>query len=83
MVSLASPLSSISDTSHPVYTTAEELAKLSGQYKKSVTIVHVNIRSLIKNLDSLHSFIKSLNTQPDIIAISETRLNKKSNINLV
>jgi len=42
--------------------------------KNALSIVHVNIRSLPKNLPPLEAFIYQLNHSPDIIAISETKL---------
>ena len=38
------------------------------------TVLHVNIRSLIKNLDKLKELINAMKMTPDIIAISETWL---------
>ena len=43
-------------------------------YKNALSIVHINIRSLAKNLPLLEAFIYQLNHSPDIIAISETKL---------
>jgi len=43
------------------------------------------VRSLQANIDKIYSYIFNLNKNPDIIAISETKLRKgqlKSNINL-
>jgi len=42
--------------------------------KNALSIVHINIRSLAKNLPLLEAFIYQLNHSPDIIAISETKL---------
>ena len=39
-----------------------------------LNILHLNIRSLQKNLDNLTSFLKCLSNQPHIIALSETWL---------
>ena len=41
-------------------------------------IVHVNIRSLKKNLDELVNFISDMKPPPEIIAVSETKINKIS-----
>ena len=40
--------------------------------KNALSIVHINIRSLAKNLPLLEAFIYQLNHSPGIIAISET-----------
>ena len=48
----------------------------------SVSIIHINIRSLQKNFDSLHEFLCSLPTRPKIICLSESRINHKPFINI-
>ena len=40
-------------------------------------IVHVNIKSLKKNLDKLVNLIYDLKKSPEIIAVSETKINNK------
>jgi len=51
----------------------------------ALSMLHCNIRSLSKNLNLLNDMLCCLNDSPDIIAISETRLNNNSvsNIDLV
>jgi len=39
--------------------------------------VHVNVRSLKKNFDKLVNFISDMKKSPEIIAVSETKINKK------
>ena len=46
--------------------------------KSSLFLLHVNIRSLSKNLDLLYEHILTLSKFPDIIAITESKLNDKS-----
>lgn len=46
-----------------------------------IAIMHINTRSLIKNFDLLHQLICELNREPDIILITETKLNSRSNVN--
>ena len=46
-----------------------------------LNFIHINIRSLIKNRDHLHRIICNLPIQPDVIFVTETKLNSKSNIN--
>ena len=41
-------------------------------------ILHVNTRSLIKNIDRLEELICLMKYQPDVIAITETKLNDKT-----
>ena len=45
---------------------------------KDLVAVHVNMRSLIKNIDNLTELILRIPYKPDIIAISETKLNNTS-----
>ena len=41
----------------------------------NLNIMHINSRSLSKNSDNISSFLKSLQTPPDILTITETWLN--------
>ena len=43
-------------------------------------IIHFNVRSIQKNIDSLNNLLSSFKNQPDIVAISKTKL-KKEKIN--
>ena len=49
---------------------------------KSISLFLCNIRSLPKNLCLLEDFICSLDVKPDILAVSETKLNSKTVINI-
>ena len=44
--------------------------------------MHVNIRSLHKNIDLLYEFIQSLQFNPQIICITETRIKNQPQINV-
>ena len=57
-------------------------ASLNSEAKKSLFLLHVNIRSLSKNLDTLNEHLVTMNRNPDIIAITETRLNEQSVSNI-
>ena len=53
--------------------------------KDDLCIIHFNIRSLQKNDETLNSYLSQLDKQPDIIALSETKLHEGrvfANINL-
>ena len=50
--------------------------------KNCLSIFHCNIRSLPKNLPILEDWLYSLGKNPDILAISETKLNNRSIINI-
>ena len=46
-------------------------------HKKNVDnlfIMHFNIRNLQRNFDQMHEFLSKLSVQPDIIALTETKL---------
>ena len=48
----------------------------------SISIIHINIRSLQKNFDSLHEILCSLPIRPKIICLYESRINHKPFINI-
>ena len=71
-----------------IYTTIDDLkSKLKvdkrNHHDRNISLLHINIRSLVKNFDSLHQMIIKLPVKPDLIAITETKLNKNSNINFI
>jgi len=47
-----------------------------------LVLLHLNMRSLHKNYDDLHTFLSDLSSKPHIIAISETKLKDKPLINI-
>ena len=49
---------------------------------KGISLFHCNIRSVTKNLILLSDVLYSLDSRPDIIAITETRLSSSSISNL-
>ena len=48
----------------------------------TLTLLHVNVRSLQKNFDSLYDFFQSLKFLPHVICLSETRLKNQPSTNL-
>jgi len=50
------------------------LESLKVKSKNKVSLLHVNIRSLTKNLEKLEELLAGIRTLPDIIAITDTRL---------
>ena len=48
---------------------------------KDLFIIHINIRSLNKNIDDLLEFLTELGTRPNIICLTETRLKQNSLVN--
>jgi hypothetical protein len=41
----------------------------------SISLFHFNVRSLPKNVSILNDFLYTLDSRPDILAITETKLN--------
>ena len=50
--------------------------------QKGFSIFHCNIRSLEKNKSLLHDILSTVKTTPDIIAISESKINENTSANL-
>ena len=50
--------------------------------QKGFSIFHCNIRSLEKNKSLLHDILSTVKTTPDIIAISESKINDNTSANL-
>ena len=57
---------------HPVDKINKDIDK---SHPKAVSLFHCNIRSLPKNLTLLNDVIYTLSSKPDVIAITETKLN--------
>ena len=49
---------------------------------KAISMFHFNVRSLQKKLALLEDFLYSLDKRPEILAITETRLNANSVCNV-
>ncbi len=68
------------------YLAVDELDKHFDKSKfciDDLVLLHINIRSLTKNIDKVTELICMFPQQPDIIAITETKLHKHSSCNLV
>ena len=50
--------------------------------QKGFSIFHCNIRSLEKNKSLLHDILSTVKTTPDVIAISESKINENTSANL-
>ena len=50
--------------------------------QKGFSIFHCNIRSLEKNKSLLHDILSTVKTMPDIIAITESKINENTSANL-
>lgn len=72
---------------NPPYIPTNDLNKAylpaKNKLAKDLTLLHLNIRSLIKNMDGLHQLLCKLPIEPEIIFLTETRLNSKSNLGFV
>ena len=55
---------------------------VNGSYDDALILMHINIRSLHKNFDLLYEFIQSLQFNPQIICITETRIKDQPQINV-
>ena len=55
------------------YDTSELNNKINSRKLKDLFMIHMNIRSLQKNFDALHTFLSNLYKMPDIIALTETK----------
>ena len=52
--------------------------KLIPQDSNKLNIMHINSRSLPKNIDNITAFLNSLAAAPDILAVTETWLNNNN-----
>ena len=64
------------------YSVSEMNSTFGKAGSNALTLFHCNIRSLPKNLSLLHDILYCLDSRSNIIAISETRLNKNSVSNI-
>ena len=55
--------------------------QLNTQNKNNICLLHVNIRSLRINIEKLSMILADLQVPPQIIGLSETKLNKKQGVN--
>ena len=75
-------VSSLTHNFHPCkYYEIDSFSSLSFN-SNLISIIHINIRSLLKNFDSLQEFLCLLPTMPKIICLSESGINQKPLINL-
>ena len=54
---------------------------LENKRLKSLSLFHCNVRSLPKNLNLVNDLIYTLSNRPDILAVTETRLNNNTIVN--
>ena len=72
------PLGSLVDSDEPYSSLKDVNDKLGSlNCNKKLLVLHLNIDSLVKNLDEIKSLINKLNQKPDIICVTETRLHDK------
>ena len=63
-------------SSSDYYSVSEMTSTFAKAGSNALTLFHCNIRSLPKKLSLLHDILYCLDSRPNIIAISETRLNE-------
>ena len=67
------------------YYDQQAFSELLCTQKESLFIMHFNVRSLPKNIDHLASYLTELPQSPDVIVVTETKLNNdtvNSNVQL-
>ena len=64
------------------YSVSEMTSTFGKAGSNALTLFHCNIRSLPKNLSLLHDILYCLDSRPNIIVISETRLSENSVSNI-
>ena len=57
------------------YNTTQFADLIKSNKKEDLTLMHFNTRSLIKNKDKIESLLFEISSLPDLIAITETKLN--------
>lgn len=55
--------------------------EFENRQQNELSCLYLNIRSLVNNFDSLNHFLASFKVKPDIIALAETKLTEKVNLN--
>ena len=64
------------------YFTTQEISNiLAMNNKNDLSIFHLNTRSLAKKKENIEEFVNLINCKPEIIAISETKINSNSTVN--
>ena len=65
------------------YFTPKQISNIMGENKlKSFLVAHFNTRSLAKNKNLREEFITEINHSPEVIGISETKINENISLNL-
>ena len=54
----------------------------NSKLKDSLSIIHLNVRSLQKNFDAFYEFLCNQPSSPDIICVTETRLKTQPSLNI-
>ena len=71
----------------PIYSSIEDIKKLTNKNKLNsdqyFSIIHINLRSINKNFDKLRQLIAELPFDPSCIAVTETKINKRSNLDCI
>ena len=67
------------DENDPGYYSVDKVNKdIENSGSKTFSIFHCNARSLPKNLTLLNDMIYTLSSKPDVLAVTETKLNEKT-----
>ena len=71
-----------SDPDLMLSTPSSEYYSITDANNHSIFLFHCNIRSLAKNLELLHDLLYCFDNIPDVIAVTETRINCNSSANI-
>ena len=63
------------------HTDAEMSNIISTRRSDEISLVYINIRSVVKNFDDMKNYIAQFDVKPDILALAETKITKKVNKN--
>ena len=60
------------------FTDQQTIDLFSQRTDDEISLLHINIRSIVKNYNNLTNYITNFTIKPDIIALSETKITEKS-----
>ena len=69
------------ETDCQYYTTAHMQSIFENRQSDELSCIYMNIRSVVNNFDSLNYLLASFRVKPDVIALAETKLTEKVNLN--
>ena len=61
------------------FTDQQTIDLFSQRTDDEISLLHINIHSIVKNYNNLTNYITNFAIKPDIIAVSETKITEKAN----